>query len=229
MKHIIIAVSGLAFVGHTLFFGVPKPKPATLAVHKMSLEDRYAVPSVNQVMKDNILLTLAYMRGIVPNPTNINWKAVEKPFNYSFELKPGDTYAFQKDALPQFKDSITVTTSLHFAAQEGFKSDGYLFGDGVCHLASLFYWVARDAGLTAVAPTNHNFAVIPEIPKTYGVAIFSMPGQTTTNANQNLYVRNNNTAPVKFNITYDGKNLKVNVEKVNANVDNLTALAQEIM
>ncbi len=216
MKYTLYTVSAFLFMGNTFLSGAPRftpPQIQTVAEHKMSLDDRYAVASVNDVMRDNILLTIAYMRGIVSNPARIDWETVRKPFTYSFELKPGETYAFQKDALDQFKGSITKTTNVHFGASDGFKSDGYLFGDGVCHLASLFYWSAQDAGLDAVAPTNHNFAVIPEIPAKYGVAIYSMPGETATNAHQNLYVKNNGSTTVRFDISYDGKELEVKVVK----------------
>lgn len=217
-------------MGNTLLFNVPsfsQPQTETVAEHKMSLDKRYAVASVNDVMRDNILLTLAYMRGIVPSGSKIDWDSVRKPFSYSFELKPGESYAFQRDSLPEFKDSIKVTSDLHFASQEGFKSDGYLYGDGVCHLASLFYWAAKDAGLNAVAPTNHNFAVIPEIPREYGVAIFSMPGQAKTNARQNLYVKNEGSSNVRFDISYNGDELEVKVIEIIPSA--LSTLTQEVI
>lgn len=228
-KNAVLTVSGLIFMGNTLLFGVPIDANQNVAVyeHKMSLDNRYADSSVNEVMRDNILLTLAYMRGVVRNSSDIDWERVRKPFDYVFTLKPEETYAFQKDSLPEFEHSITVTTSLHFASQEGFKTDGYLYGDGVCHLASLFYWVAKDANLTAVAPTSHDFATIPEIPREYGVAIYSQPDQKDTNANQNLYIQNNYSGPVQFEVIYDGKNLEVKIKK-NKN-ENSAKITQEII
>lgn len=201
-------------MGNSLIFGgIQAPQPIKLAEHKMSLDNR-AMPGsfMNAAMKDNILLTVSYMRG-VPISASPDWTAVRKPFTYTFELKPGETYTFQKDALPEFAPSVVKTTDVHFASSEGYKSDGYLIGDGVCHLASLFYWAAKDAGLMAVAPTNHNFMPIPEIPREYGVAIYSQPGQFSTNENQNLYVKNDGNTPVSFDISYDGKNLDVKVVK----------------
>lgn len=201
-------------MGSPLFFGVPgfqSSQPENLSKREMSLNKRYAVASVNDVMRDNILLTIAYMRNIVPDKRAIDWETVRKPFTYSFELQPGETYAFQKDALDEFKGTVTKTTDVHFGASDGFKSDGYLFGDGVCHLASLFYWAAKDAGLHTVAPTNHDFAIIPEIPREYGVSIYSQPGQSTVNATQNLYVKNDSKNSIRFDISYDGNNLKVEV------------------
>lgn len=227
-KNAFLTASGLIFMGNTLLFGVPQAAQNEAIYSKhMSLENRYANKAVNDVMKDNILLTLAYMRGLVHNSSDIDWERVRKPFDYVFTLKPGETYAFQKDSLPEFEHSIVVTTDLHFASQEGFKSDGYLFGDGVCHLASLFYWAAKDANLTAVAPTNHDFAQIPEIPREYGVAIYSQPNEKNTNAHQNLYIQDNFPVSVTFEVSYDGKNLEVKIKK---NVqENPTSVTEEVI
>ncbi|MGE5041481.1 MAG: VanW family protein [Candidatus Levyibacteriota bacterium] len=230
VKNRLMTLTGFLFLGNTLIFGVPvkMDQEKVISSRSMSLEKRYNVPSVNEVMKENILLTLAYLRGVVKDPQKIDWQAVNKPFSYSFTLKPGETYAFQKDSLPEFTSSVKVTTDLHFASQEGFLSDGYLFGDGVCHLASLFYWAAKDANLTAVAPTNHNFATIPEIPREYGVAIYSQPNEHDTNAHQNLYVQNNENTDVKFQISFDGKELGVKVLRDNG-IERLTRINQEII
>lgn len=182
-----------------------------LSEHQISLDDRYAEKSVNQVFKDNILLNLAYLEGKVPDPKNINWGEVEKPFHYEFKLDPNQTFAFQKDVLPQYQGKVSKTTDIHFNGLEGFKTDGYLFGDGVCHLASLLYWAAKDANLSALAPTNHDFMPIPEIPKEYGVAIYSSPGLTSTNEQENLYITNNKDKAITFKFDYSDNNLQVSV------------------
>lgn len=181
------------------------------AERTFSLTDRYPVQSVSDVFRDNILLTLAYMGGRVPDGSKVDWAAVEKPQTYSFTLKPGEVFAFHKDVLPQFEGKVTQTMQAHFNWDDGFKSDGWLTGDGVCHLASLMYWVARDAGLTTLAPTNHDFATIPEVPKEYGVAIYLNPTTPSANAQQNLYITNTFDKPVQFAFTYDGKALTVKV------------------
>src|SRR3989344_5655743 len=146
-----------------------------LASHEISLKNRYAVPSVSDIFQDNILLNLAYMRNLIKSGDNIDWNEVTKPFNYEFRLAPNKTFAFHDDVLPEYKDSLVKTTQAHFNAQDGFKTDGYLYGDGVCHLASLMYWVAKDAGLDTKAPVNHNFMNIPEIERQFGVSIYSNP------------------------------------------------------
>ncbi len=211
--HLFDSLTAIATASAMLFnvLSLSTPKTHTLAQHEMSLEDRYPEKSVNDIFKDNILLTIDYMKGQAPQSKTINWHDVEKPFAYEFTLKPQETFAFHDDVLSDYKGKVTRTTNAHFNAQEGFKTDGYLFGDGVCHLASLFYWTAKDAGLTAKAPTNHDFHTIPDIPKEYGVAIYSLPGQTGTNELQNLYVTNPLEKPVTFRITYDGGTLKASV------------------
>jgi vancomycin resistance protein YoaR len=88
-------------------------------------------------------------------------------------------------------------------SDEGFKYDGDVTGDGVCHFASLIYWTAKDAGLTAYAPSNHNFAKINDVPREYGVAIMA-PSPLG-----NLYIIDNQDKPVTFVFDYDGTNLSV--------------------
>lgn len=186
--------------------------PKILGTQAFSLEKRYADTFVNDVFKDNILLTLAYMRGMTKT-NNPNWSEVEKPFTYSITLKPGEVFAFHEDILPEFAGKVVKTTNAHFGADEGFKSDGYLVADGVCHLASLINEAASKAELKVVAPTNHDFAVIPEIPRQYGTAIYFMPEDTSTNALQNLYVENNKEKPVTLVFDYTNNQLTVSVEE----------------
>lgn len=216
-------------MGNSLIFGgVQATQPVTLAEHKMSLDKR-AMPGsfMNEVMRDNILLTVAYMRGM-PVSASPDWETVRKPFQYTFELKPGETYTFQKDSLPEYASSVVKTTDVNFGAGDGYKSDGYLMGDGVCHLASLFYWAARDAGIETTAPTNHDFMPIPEIPRKYGVSIYSMPGNKDANAQQNLYVKNDGNASISFDISYDGDSLDVKVVENTAGIG-FASITQEII
>lgn len=184
-----------------------------MASHEMSLEDRYNNTYVNEVFKDNILLTLRYLEGSVTEADKISWEKVKKPFKYEFGLKPDEQFVFHNTTLPEYTGKIVKTTNAHFNYQDGFRSDGYLFGDGVCHLASLIYWVAKDAGLEAVAPTNHNFANVPEVPKEYGVSISFRPNEAHRSALQNLYITNNKEVPISFVFEYDGENLKVAVKE----------------
>lgn len=189
-----------------------KNEAKPLASHEMSLEKRYDVASVNEVFKDNILLNTAYLRGEPVNPKAVDWNRVRQPFTYQFSLEPGQTFAYHNDVKPAYTN-VVKTTNAHFNAQEGFRSSGYLYGDGICHLASLIYWTAKDAGLQAEAPTNHNFAKINEIPHEYGVSIYNVPGKTATNSAQNLYVTNNQSYPVEFVLRYNGDQLQMSAFK----------------
>lgn len=182
-----------------------------IAVREFSLTQRYADSFVNTVFKDNILLTIKYLAGEKIDPRNIDWSNIEKPFSYKFVLKPGETFAFHDDVLLEFEGKVTKTSNAHFNAQEGFKSSGFLVGDGVCHLASLLYWVARDAGLETVAKVRHDFANIPQIPREYGVSIYAYPGSQATDKMQNLYITNNKDREIAFEFNYDGQNLKITV------------------
>ena len=186
----------------------------SLASQTISLEKRYEDRFVNDVFKDNILLNLSYLGGKVTKKEDINWENINKPYSYSFTLLPGKTFAFHEDVLPQYKDTLVKTTNAHFNYDDGFKFSGLLVGDGVCHFASLIYWAAKEAGLEAYAPTNHNFAVIPEIDREYGVSIYKMPGQINANAMQNLYVTNNKSKPIAFEFDYKDGELKLSISEV---------------
>lgn len=179
----------------------------SLASHEISLKNRYPVASVSDIFQDNILLNLAYMRGLIQAGDKIDWNEVTKPFNYEFRLAPNKTFAYHDDVLPEYKDSLVKTTQAHFNAADGFKTDGYLYGDGVCHLASLMYWVAKDAGLDTKAPVNHDFASIPEINKQFGVSIYS------NNKQQNLYITNNTDKEITFHFEYSDDKLKLAILK----------------
>lgn len=171
------------------------------AQRSFSLAQRYADPWVNQVFSDNILLTLARMDG----------KITQNPQTFSFTLDPGEVFSFHEDVLDQYKGKIARTTNSHFNYSDGFRTSGALFGDGVCHLASLLYWTAKSAGLEAEAPVNHNFAPIPEVPREYGVSIYYMPGTSAANARQNLYITNTLSDPVRFLFVNDGQTLTIRV------------------
>lgn len=182
-----------------------------LASEQISLEKRYENSYVNGVFKDNILLNVAYLSGKVTKKEDVKWEEIEKPINYRFTLMPNKTFAFHEDVLEKYKDSVIKTTNANFNFSDGFKSDGYLTGDGVCHLASLMYWVAKNAGLDAYAPTNHDFAVIPEIDRQYGVSIYKAPGNYHGNALQNLYITNNKQNPIVFELIYSNSQLKFSI------------------
>jgi hypothetical protein len=190
------------------------PDVKTLAVHEISLENRYSNSYVNDVFKDNILLAVNYATDNKIDPSNIDWKKIDSQYKGTITLTPGQTFAFHDDVLPQFVGKVDKTTNAHFNSQEGFKSDGYLIGDGVCHLASILYWVAKDAGLDVLAPTRHDFAPVPDVPKEYGVSIYdNLFAKGSSNQLQNLYITNNKDKAVTFEFNYNGKALTVRAEE----------------
>ncbi|MDO8570834.1 MAG: VanW family protein [Candidatus Daviesbacteria bacterium] len=194
-------------------FALPKQEQV-LASREISLETRYANPSVNDVMKDNILLTLAYLNGDIKPGTKIDWNKLNQNSHYEFKLAPKETFAFQDDVLPEYENKVAFTTNAHFNAQDGFKTDGYLYGDGVCHLASLLNWVARDAKLDVKSPTAHDFASIPEVPKEYGTSIYYNSGAKDVNSAQNLYITNNQEKPVALKFDYENGKLKFSISEI---------------
>src|SRR3990167_3403415 len=101
----------------------PVVNQETLAQKEFSLNERYGNTFVNDVFKDNILLTIDYLTGETKPSNKVNWKNVDKPFTHKLVLKPGETFAFHDDVLPQYVGKVTKTTNAHFNAQEGFKSD----------------------------------------------------------------------------------------------------------
>lgn len=193
-----------------LFTGAAKTSPAVLASRSLPLNDRYSNTFVNDVFKDNILLTLNYMNGQVKSAKDVSWNKVEADAHYEFTLKPGEEFAFHDQVLPDRAKSLVGTTHAYFGYDQGFKSDGYLTGDGVCHLASLMYWAAKDANLEAYAPSNHNFAVIPDVPKEYGVAIYANPINHTGQM-QNLYITNNKDKSITFEFDNHNSNLTLSI------------------
>lgn len=191
-----------------------KPNTVTdkvIGEKQFSLEDRYAVKSVNEIMKKNILLNLAYLNGTVTKKSDIDWIKVTSPFHFEKTLGANETFAFHEIVRSEYKDNLAFTTKAHFNASDGFLSDGYLYGDGVCHLASLINWAALDAGLNTVVPKDHrSVAHIPEIPDDYGVSIY-MNRESGAGANNNLYITNTKDHAVIFHFDFDGQQLKVYV------------------
>lgn len=210
------AILGIVTAVTIMLSGQPVvPQNKVLTEANYSLTNRYSNTYVNDVFTDNILLTLAYMGGKVKKGENIAWDNVEKPGTNSLVLKPGESFAFHDTVLPKYKDSVKLTTNAHFNSFEGFKSDGWLVGDGVCHLASFMYAVAKQAGLTAEAPTNHDFAKIPDVPRELSVSIYYMPDNPGSSTLQNLYITNTFSKTIAFVFTHDKSNLNIKVEELN--------------
>lgn len=176
-----------------------------------SLSNRYSNTFVNDVFSDNILLTLAYLDGKVKKGDSVDWNKIRTEQEVKFTLRPGETFAFHDAVLDKYKGKIAITTNAHFNSYEGFKSDGWLIGDGVCHLASFMYVAAKEAGLEIEAPTSHDFAIIPNIEKKDGVSIYS------ENTLQNLYITNNQSKEIAFVFVHKKDTLTIRVESATLN------------
>lgn len=222
----------LALVTSAVLFNttpqVPVSTPAVLSETNYSLTDRYTNTFVNDVFSDNILLTLAYMNGTVKTGEKVDWNLVRSDFTYTVILKPGETFAFHDRVLPQYVGKIALTTNSRFNSEEGFLSDHYLVGDGVCHLASFMNVVARNAGLTVVSPTAHDFAKIADVPKEYGTAIYYDPNAQGSSALQNLYITNNRGQDVQFVFRHANNALDIRVLTVAA-TDPLLSLGSPLI
>lgn len=187
--------------------------PIEIGSASMSLNNRYGYDAPENAYKDNILLNLAYLSGEVRSRKDIDWRKIRKPFTLQFSLEPGQRFAYHDLIDPQYKDNVAVTAHTNFGAGDGYKFADGLYGMGVCHLASLIHKVALSAGVESIAPVNHDFFVIPEISKEYGVAIYSSPDAPEASAKQNLYIKNNLDSRIDFRFDFDGDNLKVIVFK----------------
>lgn len=206
-----IAISGVLLAST---MASPPPGEHVLAKKDFSLENRYPNAWVNEVFSDNIALTIRYMDNpSFERPSDSDFKKVREPFETSFVLKPGETFAYQEDVLPEFEGKVAKTTNAHFNFEQGFRSSGYLTGDGVCHLASFINMAAREAGLEVVAPTSHDFAVIPDIPREYGTSIFYSSVNEAGNVTQNLYITNNLDKEVTFTFTVEKDLVKLQITK----------------
>lgn len=204
-----LATTIITAIALTFNLTVAEQAPKVIAERQISLEKRYAVKSVNEVMKKNILLNLAYLNQTVTKKAEIDWGKVTQPTHFKFTLKPNQVFAYHDDIAEKYEGKVAKTANTSFGASDGYLSDGYLYGDGVCHLASIINWVAQDAGLKTEVPKDHNFAPISEVPKKYGVAIYSDPGDKNRGINRNLYITNDKDHDVEIHFEYQGEELKV--------------------
>ena len=187
----------------------------TLSQESLDLKSRYPDPWVNEVFSDNILLNLHYLKGDAASIKNekggVDWEKVRGPFEFSMRLESGQTFAYHRTVLPEFKEKEVLAAQTTFWASEGYKSDGYLVGDGVCHLASLFNWTGSGAGLKVTAKANHDFLPVPGVPRRYGTSIYYTTDGGRNSANQNLYITNEFNVPVEFKISANAEKVKIQV------------------
>ena len=219
MKYIMAGIISLflmwtqssASLSPAIPMGVENPQNIVLSQENYSLQNRYTNTFVNDVFADNILLTLAYMNGTVKEGSNVSWNTVRSSFTYKLVLKPGEVFAFHDRVAPEYKDKVVVTTNSRFNSTQGFRTDGWLVGDGVCHLASFMNVVAKEANLLVSAPTRHDFAKIADVTRENGVSIKYNPNAVANSARQNLYITNNREKPIAFVFKHENNALEIEV------------------
>jgi hypothetical protein len=168
----------------------PIPREKVLAEHVLDLNERLPDSEKgNEVFKYNILLNLKYLEGNL---------GLGDSFTTEVELQPEEVFAYHENLLPEFQGKQVKTSETRFIAQEGYQAFWGLYGNGVCHLASLMNWTASDAGLKVTALANHNFWPIPGVPKEFGTSIRYLPNDNWRTRNQNLYIENPFEEPVKL-------------------------------
>lgn len=201
-------LSSLLVGGHAL---LPKSPPQLLSSHSFSLAERDKNSYVNRVFSENILINLGYLSGAFVREEANHPTVTFQPFWFDIVLGPQEVFAYHDSILDKYKNARIRTTQTHFDFGDGYISDGFLYGDGVCHLASLIYWSAVDAGLEAYAPTNHDFRAIPGVPRQYGVAIYANPQKDAVSKMENLYIKNNKNRAITLKFAYENDSVSVSV------------------
>lgn len=186
---------------------------------------------VGPILRDNIILQLHYIKGDawafrknddragmnpaptkgeIMSPDDIDWERLEEPFEGYFVLEQGEVFAFHPEVLPEFDGDNLKAVPARFGYEDGFKTYGGLPGNGVCYLASLINWVAKEAGLETIAKVNHDFYPVPGVPREYGVAIYYLDGSETAKV-QNLYIKNTLNRTALFYFSFDGEKVRLGV------------------
>jgi hypothetical protein len=190
-----------------------------LARESLDLTKRVPDPVVTRIFADNILLNLHYMKGDISDVSyeprkgevrTILWDKVREPFSFSIKISPGEVFSFHDIVLPEFEGRKFKTGWTQFSRVEGYKIFDGLWGNGVCHLATLINWVSTEAGLKVTARVNHDFFLVPGVDRRYGTSIVYIPESYTTKL-QNLYVDNPFSFPVVFEF-------EANADRVNLSV-----------
>jgi len=193
-----------------------QPQETILAKRTLDLTKRNPIKEVNEIFRDNILLILHYLKGdekeMLDEDGSVKWEEVKRPFEVDFTLSPGETFAFHDKFLAEFEGKVKKTIPVGYRRDEGFEVVDGLFGNGVCHLATLANWVASEAGLKTVALVNHDFFPVPEIPREYGVSIYYTGDRDARR--QNLYITNDFDFPVEFKFLVNREKVELKIIKL---------------
>lgn len=185
-----------------------------LSTGRMDLSYRYPVENTSKVFTENILINLYYLSRLGRGE---NGQVIEgfKPqenvtASFSLTLQPGEVFAFHDKVLDQYKESKIIAPEGGYRAKDGYILLGGLYGNGVCHLATLMNYVAQHSGVEVTALTRHDFAAIPGFDREYGTSI------STGNApeRQNLYIKNDKEMPLELRFDLQGNELVFTISLV---------------
>jgi len=186
----------------------------------LSLKVRHPDKTVNDIFSDNILLNLHYIKGDINDlktgkanagENMINWEKIREPFDFSVTLKPDETFAFHDDVLPEFKDEKIISGWTEFSYNDGYKQVDGLYGNGVCHLASVLNWLGITSRLEVTAKVNHDFFPVKGVPQKYGTSILYMGGYSSQM--QNLYIKNTYSHPITLVFNINPQRVVISVVK----------------
>lgn len=185
-----------------------------LASEKMDLSYRYPVESVSDGFRENILINLYHFSRIgADNDYNGvgDIKPQEKvPASFIIMLKPGEVFAFHDKINKEYEKDKVIAPKSGYGAKDGYLLISGLYGNGVCHLATLMYKTAEKANIEVNAPTRHDFASIPGFTREEGTAI----SYGNCPERQNLYVKNNKPYPVELRFDLSGSDLIFTINMV---------------
>jgi hypothetical protein len=186
---------------------VEKNQKVLLASESLDLSYRYPVESVSKGFKENILVNLYHFSQIgsdTPYEGIGSLEAQEKlPDTFSITLKPNEVFAFHDKILAQYKEDKVLAPKSKYGSRDGYLLISGLYGNGVCHLATLMNWVASETDLEVTALTRHDFAKIPGTDPKLGTSI----SYGNSPERQNLYIKNNKPSSVVLEFKIEGDNL----------------------
>lgn len=146
------------------------------------------------ILSFNILRYFHFLKG---DAEEFVGNEVREPFEGRLVLNPGEVFAYHPEVLDEYQDAVAITPETDLSLADGYKALEGLSANGVCYSASLFNWVASEAGLEVVAKVNHDFFPVPGVPREYGTSIYHLAGSHSSRL-QNLYIRNSYEFPVEF-------------------------------
>lgn len=178
-----------------------------LSTGTMDLSYRYPIENTSRVFAENILVNLYHLSRLGKGESEQiteGFKPQENvPASFSLTLQPGEVFAFHDQVLNQYKESKIVAPEGGYRPKDGYILLGGLYGNGVCHLATLMNYVARRSGVEVTALTRHDFAPVPGFDREYGTSI------STGNSpeRQNLYIKNDKEMPLELKFDLQGNEL----------------------